>query len=1126
MATRTPPARSGRTPVRRILGLSTALALSAGALTAPPAVAAPPPAPAGLSEAAARAAAVSSGQRVEATALTSETSRVFANPNGTFTLEQFPVPVRVRRDGRWVSVDTTLHANPDGTVTPVAGSLDIVLSGGGAGPLLRLRRDGRELALSWPGRLPTPVLVGDAATYPEVLPGVDLVVRAGEVNVSQVLVVKSAAAAANPALAELRFGSTTKGLRVRGGNDGGLAAVDSAGRSVFEAPAPLMWDSSPATGAATAAGKATAADRLTAPGGKVRQIGVRLDRGGLAVLPDRSVLAGSDTTYPVYIDPSWSGTSLAWTQVWSNYPTTSFYNGANLGTSEKVARVGYDSTDGKLTRSFFRFDTSGVLNKYIVKATLQTYETHSWSCTAREVQAWETGGISSSTTWNSQPTWIAMLDKQSIAKGYSSSCPAGGVEFNVTAHVQKAVQNGSSSLTEGLRASATAETNKDTYSWKKFRTTPSITIEYNTTPTTPTNLTTDGSANCATGADRVAIGTTTPTLRATVSDPDNTMKARFEWWALDGTAALGEYLTPDLGGGTATTAAATVPSGVFTNGSIARWRVRAEDTLGTSEWSAWCEFAVDTSRPPNPTITSTAFPDNADSTAQMGTALSVTFGAGGSPDVVSYEYVLNADSTVLSGKATPATAGGSVTVSVLPDRFVNWIHARSVDAAGNRSDLVTKVFYANSASAPVADWPMDDSGAGTVAKDSSPNHLDATLYGGASFKEGRDGGALTLNGSTAYAATSTMVVDTLKSFSVAGWVRLTDNSRNHVIATQVGSRASAFTLYYSSSFNKWIFNRTTSDVDSPTFVRAISTTVPIVDGRWTHLAGVYDATAKTIRLYVNGVMEAETSFTSPWASTTLQIGRSKLAGAGSEYWAGEIDGLQVHNRVLLPGEVQQVARLDGRWLLDETTGSTANDAAGSHPATWSASGVSRITGVTGNAVQLNGSTGTLTTSGPVHRTDGSFTVAAWVRADAVSRAGVALSQDGNAVSGFTLGVAWDSMAGGYVWSVRMPGADSLSASSRAATDPFDMPVVGRWTHLAAVYDAKQRQLRLYVDGQFVGDAYQTSAWNASGAYRIGSGRTPNTSAATYWPGAVDDVQAYSGVLSDQQIYALFNSAAE
>jgi hypothetical protein len=43
--------------------------------------------------------------------------------------------------------------------------------------------------------------------------------------------------------------------------------------------------------------------------------------------------------------------------VWSNYPTTSFYNGASLGTSENVARVGYDATDGKLTRSFFRLDT-------------------------------------------------------------------------------------------------------------------------------------------------------------------------------------------------------------------------------------------------------------------------------------------------------------------------------------------------------------------------------------------------------------------------------------------------------------------------------------------------------------------------------------------------------------------------------------------------------------------------------------------------------------------------------------------------------------------------------------------------------------------------------------------------
>src|SRR5436309_55872 len=51
-----------------------------------------------------------SGARVEIMDRRTETTRVFANPSGTFTAEEYARPVRVRgADGSWHDVDNTLR---------------------------------------------------------------------------------------------------------------------------------------------------------------------------------------------------------------------------------------------------------------------------------------------------------------------------------------------------------------------------------------------------------------------------------------------------------------------------------------------------------------------------------------------------------------------------------------------------------------------------------------------------------------------------------------------------------------------------------------------------------------------------------------------------------------------------------------------------------------------------------------------------------------------------------------------------------------------------------------------------------------------------------------------------------
>ncbi|MFD0479757.1 hypothetical protein ACFQ0B_75145 [Nonomuraea thailandensis] len=107
-------------------------------------------------ERAAVAAARTAGKPVEVESMRSETRTVFAQPDGTMTMELNVRPVRVRKEGRWVPVDTTLRLRPDGTVEPVAAAVDLAFSGGGSARWPACRAAPRRWSWAGPARCPSP----------------------------------------------------------------------------------------------------------------------------------------------------------------------------------------------------------------------------------------------------------------------------------------------------------------------------------------------------------------------------------------------------------------------------------------------------------------------------------------------------------------------------------------------------------------------------------------------------------------------------------------------------------------------------------------------------------------------------------------------------------------------------------------------------------------------------------------------------------------------------------------------------------------------------------------------------------------------------------------------------------
>jgi hypothetical protein len=402
--------------------------------------------------AAAERQARASGKPVTVGALTTGTTTVSASPRGRLVLTEHVVPVRVRRGSSWVPVSTTLRRNADGSWSPVAVPGDAVrFSGGGPGqPLATISADKTALSMWWPGRLPSPVVSGSTATFGDVLPGVDLAVTATSAQTggfSEVLIVRSAAAAANPALARLQLGVTTRGVQLASAGGGRLVASAVGVPDSYVAAAPRMWDSSwvdvSAGGglvrSAFAAARSVGADLAPAgprsspagPGGGARlaPVAARVQGGGrtLSLVPDRALLASRSTVWPVYIDPDFQaqpltadGGTQAFIPLQSDCPKALNYNNP----SYKATPVGFDNfgngiagpdagtcaTNSTDYSDFRVVVPSAIWGANLSSAAVNVTEVYSSVCpvagqtgTSADVTLSWVGNFGTGTDWNNQP---------------------------------------------------------------------------------------------------------------------------------------------------------------------------------------------------------------------------------------------------------------------------------------------------------------------------------------------------------------------------------------------------------------------------------------------------------------------------------------------------------------------------------------------------------------------------------------------------------------------------------------------------------------------------------------------------------------------------------------------------
>ncbi|WP_331768194.1 FG-GAP-like repeat-containing protein [Embleya sp. NBC_00896] len=693
------------------------------------------PAPAGRpnarAEESAAATARSTGKPVAVPALTTDTDTVTAMPDGTLSLKRTVEPSRTDKTGTWVDLDPTLKVSSDGKVRPVATTGDLVLGGGGDNVLASMTSEGHALSLSWPTVLPRPVLDGAGALYPGVFADVDLKVTATEKGgFSHTLIVKTPQAAANPALATLRLTVATGGVTLAEEGDGTLVAKAGDGSPAFIAPTPRMWDSrtvpkaagsaarTNARSASTADAEATTSDTAGVPQGELvsdahrpgafaetANLDTKLVGASLTLGADTSLLAGADTVFPVYIDPSWTPvkkTAGMWGWVQSAYEDT-----PGWGRTDYQPGIGYQHWRIKtgLERSYFRVPV-GLDGKVVKSATFNAKQVYSaiGECDKNPQPVYlkeVSDTLTTQTTWNNQPTAASQWAAGSYACGNQL------LDFDVTGQIS--ARTHWTSVTFGLYGNETrTDSNNGFKRVSREATDTFLTVVYNTRPDPPTNLRTDPAPVNGAGSESGNcgyIGRLNPhvgrlDLMADRNDPDGDDGDL--WFALNDLSDGGKEVWNSgwvAWGQNGATGHGYAPVDVLVSGHDFRWSVKGGDGSGGMEsaWSDSCAFTVDGTVPEVTGITSTDYPASGSNKPAGDKGTFTVTARDGESGVDRVEYVLNAVMPV--GPANQATWNEQKHTWEIVDLPVpgwsgNTLTVRAVDRAGNQTQNATYDFYA------------------------------------------------------------------------------------------------------------------------------------------------------------------------------------------------------------------------------------------------------------------------------------------------------------------------------------------------------------------------------------------------------------------------------------------------
>ncbi len=234
----------------------------------------------------------------------------------------------------------------------------------------------------------------------------------------------------------------------------------------------------------------------------------------------------------------------------------------------------------------------------------------------------------------------------------------------------------------------------------------------------------------------------------------------------------------------------------------------------------------------------------------------------------------------------------------------------------------------------VGHWKLDESGNTSTAADTGGSN-NGTLTGfpadpTANWVSGNVGGSLSFDGANDRVivgdpAGGELDFGTTQSFTLSAWI----NTNNAASLTRPLSKG--HWGWTGGGYGMWVDNGQlsagTTGTSQATSTQTLTTNTVISNGNWYHVAAVFDQTAKTMELYVDGIAQDLTvggTTCGTVTGTVLDYSACGTATASSahdfvigashtnnEHFDGEVDDVRVYNRALSDAEIGSLFKATG-----------------------------------------------------------------------------------------------------------------------------------------------------------------------------------------------------------------------